>query len=196
MKINEIFHSIQVEGINTGFPTIFVRFSGSNLRCYYLDNENSYYEGTEMTIAEIVDKVESFNCMRVCLTGGEPLLQKNIQELLDQLMNKKLMIETSGSVDLEDFVLPINHTINMDIKAHTYENSNQILLENFSYLRKQDEIKFDVGSRVEYEWAKSIMENHYRAGVITISPIIGKIEPEKLVKWILEDGLDVRFQIV
>lgn len=195
MKVNEIFLSIQGEGVSTGYPTVFVRFTGCNLRCSYCDTTYSYDKGIEITSEDIYNKIKEYNCKRVCITGGEPLLQKEIHELLFLIKDYEVNIETNGSVDISKYKLNDKHRFTMDVKVPSSLENKKMKLSNFDYLRDIDEIKFVIGSRKDYEWAKDIIRNHYKRGVITFSPVFTQIDPVWIIDWILEDKLDVRFQL-
>lgn len=196
LKVNEIFLSIQGEGVSAGYPTVFVRLTGCNLRCSYCDTTYSYNEGCDMTVAKVLEEIESHGYKRVCITGGEPLLQENgVKELLEGLADYEVSIETNGSVDLSAFPLRENHRFTMDIKTPSSDQSEKNNLENLKFLRDQDELKAVIGSRKDYLWALGIIDSHYKSGKITFSPIFGMIEPEEIINWILEDKRDIRFQI-
>jgi 7-carboxy-7-deazaguanine synthase len=195
MKVNEIFLSIQGEGISTGYPTIFVRFTGCNLRCNYCDTTYSYEGGQEMTPEDIYKKIENFGYKRVCITGGEPLLQHDIMTLLDMLKKYEVNIETNGSVDISGFNLSDSHRFTMDIKVPSSLESEKMKLSNFNFLRDIDEIKFVIGSKEDYEWSKKVIDKYYQKGIITFSPVFSQIEHQTIIEWILEDKLDVRFQL-
>jgi len=195
MKVNEIFLSIQGEGSSTGYPTIFIRFTGCNLRCDYCDTRYSYEDGIEMKPKDIYMKIKEYGYRRVCITGGEPLLQEEIHILLSLLKEFEINIETNGSIDLSKYKLCDKHRFTMDMKVPSSLESEKMKLSNFNYLRELDEIKFVIGSRDDYEWAKDIINKYYKKGIIIFSPIFTKIDPKEIVKWILEDRLDVRFQL-
>lgn len=195
MKVNEIFLSIQGEGVSTGYPTIFVRFTGCNLRCSYCDTTYSYDEGTDMSIEEIYEKIKKLKYKRICITGGEPLLQDGIGELLSLLNDYEVNIETNGSVNLNKFKLCKKHRFTMDMKVPSSMESQKMILENFNYLGENDEIKFVIGKREDYEWCKQLIKNYYKKGIITFSPIFNKIDSKEIINWILEDELDVKFQL-
>jgi len=195
MLVNEIFLSIQGESLSAGFPTIFVRFTGCNLRCSYCDTTYAYEEGIEMSPQEVFEKIKALYYKRVCITGGEPLLQKELKELLDLLDGYTVTIETNGAVLIENVILGEGHSWVMDMKAPSSGCSEKMVLDNLKYLRNKDEIKFVIGDRKDYEWAKEIIKNHYTKGTITFSPVYGKMDYEELVNWILSDKLDVRFQL-
>ena len=195
MKVNEIFLSIQGESKSIGLPTVFVRFTGCNLRCSYCDTKYAYDEGYDMSCDDIVARVEELGCKRVCLTGGEPLLQKDIQCLMDRLCDYEVSIETNGSIDISKFKLGNMHRFVMDVKLDSSECYNKMILSNFEYLKDSDEIKFVVGSRLDYERAKEVINTYHRRGQLIISPVFGKIDYAKIVEWILQDKLDARFQL-
>lgn len=195
MLVNEMFLSIQGESMSAGFPTIFVRFTGCNLRCHYCDTTYAYEDGKERSPKEVYEEVKKLHYKRVCLTGGEPLLQKELMELLGLLEGYTITIETNGAVSLKDIALSEGHSWVMDMKAPSSGCSDYMLVDNFKFLRDKDEIKFVIGDRNDYDWAKDIIKNNYSKGVITFSPVYGKIEYEDMVNWILTDRLDVRFQL-
>ncbi|KGG81486.1 radical SAM protein [Caloranaerobacter azorensis H53214] len=195
LKVNEIFLSIQGEGISTGLPTIFVRLTGCNLRCSYCDTTYSYNYGNHMTIQQVINKIESYGYKRVCITGGEPLLQKDIINLLEKLTDYEVNIETNGSIDISKYKLIEKHRLTMDVKTPTSNEHSKMRLSNFDYLRDNDEIKFVIGTFEDYNWSKEIIRKYYNKGIITFSPIYNMIEPKEIVNWILKDKLDVRFQL-
>ncbi len=195
MKVNEIFLSIQGESIYAGFPTVFVRFSGCNLRCSYCDTAYAYEDGTEMKPEEVFDEIKKHYYKRVCITGGEPLLQRDMEKLLVLLEDYNVTIETNGSMDISLFKLPAKHSYVMDVKCPSSGASKEMNLLNMGFLSDRDEIKFVIDGKEDYEWAKAIIKEHYRKGIITFSPVFGKIEYCDLVDWILRDKLDARFQI-
>ncbi len=195
MKVNEIFLSVQGESMSAGFPTIFVRFTGCNLRCSYCDTTYAYYEGTEMTPAEIMSEINKLHYKRVCITGGEPLLQEEINELLDFLRSFSVSIETNGSVDVKKVTGYENLSLVVDMKAPSSGVSDSMLLKNIEALSQSDEVKFVIGNRNDYEWARSIVGSYPCRGVVTFSPVFKKVSYREVVEWILEDRLDVRFQI-
>ncbi|HOM03614.1 MAG TPA: radical SAM protein [Acetivibrio sp.] len=196
MKVNEIFLSVQGESLSAGFPTVFVRFTGCNLRCSYCDTRYAYDEGKEMTPAEIFEEIKKLHYKRVCLTGGEPLLQEELGQLLTLLDDYIVTIETNGSVNLGRVMLKNpRHSYVMDMKVPSSGCSDEMLFENFDLLRDCDEIKFVIGTRADYEWAKTVISKYHRKGTVTFSPVYGKIDYSGIVQWILEDKLEARFQV-
>ena len=195
MIVNEIFLSIQGESLSAGYPTIFVRFTGCNIRCQYCDTAYAYSEGKDMSPEEILQEIKKLSYNRVCLTGGEPLLQKDLGNLLKLLGDYIVTIETNGSIKLDTLQLCNNHSIVMDMKTPSSGCSDTMQFNNFEILSDRDEIKFVIGDRYDYEWSKVIMCKYFKKGNITFSPVFGKIEYKDIVEWILNDRLNVRFQL-
>jgi len=193
MKINEIFYSIQGEGAWTGLPNIFIRTTGCNLRCSFCDTKYAYNKGREMTLNEIIKKIKQYPCKYVCITGGEPLLQKDIIYLIDELLKKgyKIIIETNGSLSIEKLVDKKSLMISLDIKcpsSNMYENN---YLENINFLKKVDQLKFVIKNKKDYEYAKGILEKYKPLCRVFFQPVWGK-NPKILTKWIIKDGLNVK----
>ncbi|ACV64344.1 Radical SAM domain protein [Desulfofarcimen acetoxidans DSM 771] len=190
MKVNEIFYSLQGEGITAGYPTVFIRLTGCNLRCLYCDTVYAYEEGQEMSVKDVADRVHEYGAHYVCITGGEPLQQKAELKLLLSLLNRyTVTIETNGSLSLEDLSFNYCHFA-MDIKTpgsgmHLYND-----FSNIEFLRSKDEIKFIIGSRTDYDFARGIIEKYKLAQkvIVTFSPVFG-LEPRFLAQWVLEDKL-------
>ena len=198
LTVNEIFFSIQGESSWMGMPCVFVRLTYCDLRCVWCDTEYAFYEGVDMTIDEVIEKVKSYNCGLVEITGGEPLLQENSLELMKKLCDEKftVLLETGGHRDIS-VVDPRVHII-MDVKCPGSKMSHKNRWENISYLTKKDEVKFVIKDRVDYEWAKEVVNKYNlfeRVGAVLFSPVFGEIEPSKLAGLILEDKIQVRFQI-
>ena len=181
----------------SGLPCIFVRLTYCNLRCSYCDTEYAFYEGKDMTIEEIIKEVEKYNCWLIEVTGGEPLVQKNVHVLMKRLCNLgyNVMIETDGSLPIDTIDRPVK--IIMDLKTPSSNMSDKNLYENINYLKPDDEVKFVIGNREDYDWAKDIISKYQLAGRVAVlmSPIFDEIHNIDLASWILEDRLNVRFQI-
>ena len=195
MKINEIFLSIQGESSSVGLPTIFVRFTGCNLRCSYCDTTYAYNDGLNMSLDDIMNKIDALGYKRVCLTGGEPLLQEDIQSLIDRLNGYDVSIETNGSVPLHKFHLHPGQRFVMDVKLISSGCYDSMKFDNFDHLSDNDEIKFVVCDRTDYELAKEVIQRYHKQGQILISPVFDTIDYVTLVEWILRDKLNVRFQL-
>ncbi|MFM8790594.1 MAG: radical SAM protein [Chthoniobacterales bacterium] len=198
LTVNEIYQSVQGESTWAGLPCVFVRLTFCDLRCTYCDTEYAFYEGPKMDLAEIVDIVRAFGCPLVEVTGGEPLLQPNCVPLLAMLCDAGLMVllETSGAHDISAVDTRV-HRI-MDLKTPSSGERARNLYENIAHLTPRDEIKFVVGSREDYEWARDKMREHdlaAKVSAVLFSPIFGKIAPADIVAWMLEDKLPARFQL-
>ncbi len=197
MKINEIFKSIQGESSFAGIPTVFVRLTGCNLRCQWCDTKYAYDEGVDLTVDEVIGRVNAFGLQFAQITGGEPLLQEEVYELMDRLLNMdyNVSFETNGSINLSSVDKRVVKII--DIKCPSSSESDRMDFGNINYLTKSDEIKFVIKDRDDYNWAKEIIDryNLIKRCNILISPVYGEIEPRQLADWILEDNLNVRLQI-
>ena len=197
MKINEIFKSIQGESSFAGIPTVFVRLTGCNLRCQWCDTKYAYDEGVDLTVDEVIGRVNAFGLQFAQITGGEPLLQEEVYELMDRLLNMdyNVSFETNGSINLSSVDKRVVKII--DIKCPSSSESDRMDFGNINYLTKSDEIKFVIKDRDDYNWAKEIIDryNVIKRCNILISPVYGEIEPRQLADWILEDNLNVRLQI-
>jgi 7-carboxy-7-deazaguanine synthase len=198
LTINEIYHSIQGESTWAGEPCVFVRLTSCDLRCTYCDTEYAFYEGKKISLGEIVRVVAGFCCPLVEITGGEPLLQKNVLPLLTMLADAghTVLLETSGAHDISG-VDPRVHRI-MDLKTPGSGEMARNLSSNIEHLTQRDEVKFVIGSREDYEWSREQVGRFglaERCRAVLFSPIFGRIDPREIVEWILADRLAVRFQL-
>lgn len=197
MKINEIFESIQGETSYAGLPCIFIRVTGCNLRCSYCDTAYAYEDGREMSIDSILRYIARFTSKLICITGGEPLLSGETPVLTEELLKRDytVLIETNGSCDIS--TIPQKAVKIMDIKCPDSNMGHFMHWENIKYLSKVDEVKFVLNSREDYEWAKKIIHTYRLTMVanVLLGTVSGTISPRLVVQWILEDGLDVRFQL-
>ena len=196
IKINEIYLSVQGESTHTGLPCIFIRLTGCNLRCSWCDTAYAFHEGTNMSIDEILQKVESFGIHLIEITGGEPLMQDNVYTLMRRLIEKgyKVMLETGGSISLER--VPKDVIKIMDLKCPGSGEQEKNNLDNLKLLAPHDEVKFVILDRKDYEWSRDIIKKYKinETAHILISPVFDKLELKEMVKWILEDRLPVRLQ--
>jgi len=198
LTINEIYHSIQGESSWAGEPCVFVRLTFCDLRCTYCDTEYAFYEGKKQRLDQIAAAIASFQCPLVEITGGEPLLQKNVLPLMRTLADAghTVLLETSGAHDISQ-VDPRVHRI-MDLKTPGSGECARNLFSNIEHLTQRDEVKFVIGSREDYEWSREQVAVHAlasRCRTILFSPIFGRIDPREIVEWILADRLPVRFQL-
>ena len=198
LTINEIYQSIQGESTFAGERCAFVRLTFCDLRCNYCDTEYAFYEGKKQTLTEIVDLVEKFECPLVEITGGEPLLQKNVLPLMSMLCDRghTVLLETSGAHDISP-VDPRVHRI-MDLKTPGSGEVDKNLWSNIDHLTGLDEVKFVIGSREDYDWSVDKIRRFdltKRCHAVLFSPIFGRIDPRQIVEWMLADKLEVRFQL-
>lgn len=197
LTVNEIYQSIQGESTWAGLRCVFVRLTFCDLRCTYCDTAYAFYKGEKRVLSEIIDEVLAMDCPLVEITGGEPLLQKNVLPLMTALCDagKTVLIETSGAHDISP-IDPRVHRI-MDLKTPDSGESGRMLWTNILHLTSKDEVKFVIGSRQDYDWAcEKIAEyNLTRICNVLFSPNFTVIEPRLIVEWLVEDKLDVRFQL-
>lgn len=197
LVINEIFHSIQGESSHAGRRCVFIRLTYCNLRCSYCDTTYAFEEGSEMSLSDILSTVRGFECNLVEITGGEPLLQQGVYDLMDVLCDQgyEVLLETGGSIDVSRVRPDVKKILDFKLPSSGMEKKN--VWENVSYLRSTDEVKFVIGNREDYEWAKNKIMQHQimMRCPILMSIVFGKIQPLQIAKWILEDKLDVRFQL-
>jgi len=197
LRVTEIFHSIQGESTFAGQPCVFVRLTGCPLRCTWCDTEYAFYGGTEQSLDEVVAKVHEYECRLVEVTGGEPLAQPHAAELLKRLCDEgfTVLLETSGALDTS----PVDPRVRMilDVKCPGSGMTDRMHWPNVERLRSQDEVKFVIQDRVDYEWAKTVLARHLVPArcVVLFSPVFGRLDPRELAEWILADRLPVRFQL-
>jgi 7-carboxy-7-deazaguanine synthase len=197
LKINEIFYSVQGESSKVGLPCVFIRLTYCNLRCTYCDTEYAFYEGKDYSLDKILTKVKKYNCNLIEVTGGEPLFQKESLDLLKMLCdhNYEVMLETGGSISTENVDKRVK--IILDFKCPSSKMENKNFYKNVNFLKPNDEIKFVIGDKEDYEWSKKIIYKYDLSSKceILFSPVFGKIEYKELSEWILKDQLNVRLQI-
>jgi 7-carboxy-7-deazaguanine synthase len=198
LKITEIFYSLQGESSRVGLPTVFVRLTGCPLRCGYCDSEYAFYGGERLTITDIIAKVASYKPRYVCVTGGEPLAQRECVLLLTQLCDAgyEVSLETSGALPIDAVDLRVVKI--MDLKTPGSGEVARNLWQNIPALSLNDQIKFVICSREDYEWARFKLDEHQlntKVAEVLFSPSFGQVEPLTLAEWILADNLPVRFQL-
>ena len=197
LKVNEIYYSIQGESTHVGRPCIFIRLTYCNLRCTYCDTEYAFYEGKDIEIPEIMATIKQWNCNLVEVTGGEPLFQDKCIYLLNELINQnyEVLLETGGSLSISDVPIEIVRIVDFKCPSSGMEKKNLWSIVND--LQPHDEVKFVIGDREDFDWAKEIL-NKYSLNEkcsILFSPTFGKIDPSLIVKWILEGDIPVRMQL-
>ncbi|CZG91346.1 TPA: 7-carboxy-7-deazaguanine synthase QueE [Legionella pneumophila] len=197
LRITEIFHSLQGESVTVGLPTVFVRLTGCPLRCQYCDTAYAFSGGEVVEIDDILNKVASYQCQHVCVTGGEPLAQPGCIPLLSKLCDAgySVSLETSGARDIASVDQRV--MIVMDLKTPDSREADKNLLSNLSFLKPTDQIKFVLCSRTDYEWACSMLSEYQLAELVQLlfSPSWNQLNPTDLANWIIQDKLPVRFQL-
>lgn len=197
LKVNEIFPSIQGESTLQGIPTVFIRLSGCNLNCSYCDTVYAKEKGDELTIDEIQRKAEQFGLKYACITGGEPLLQKETNDLAVRLINKgyTVSVETNGSFDAA--VLDKNIIRIIDVKCPGSGEHESICINNVLFPRKTDEFKFVLKDRKDFDYACDFIKkyNIFETVAVLFSPVHGFLEPKTLSEWIIKEMPCVRLNL-
>ena len=193
MKIYSIFKSLQGEGLTIGAPTVFIRTSGCPLRCTYCDTPQAFDKGEQMTLDDIVKNVAKMKCHHVCLTGGEPLAQKDAPKLIEMLLDEgyHLVLETNGAMPLDELPCVENLTISMDIKCPSSGESEKMLFENIEVLGPTDQLKFIIQDDADYEYAKEIVKKYTPKCEVVLTPVGGK-DLKGLAEKVLKENLNVR----
>ena len=199
LKVNELFYSLQGESSYAGRPCVFIRLTGCNLRCSYCDTRYAYEEGTDTNLDLIIDQVSSYRCPLVEITGGEPLIQVETPALILRLLerNFKVLLETNGSQNIQRVDDRCIKVVDLKCPSSGMEARND--LENLKKLGSNDELKFVIGDRIDFEYAKGILDEYQKffsaINPVHFSPVFGMLEPKLLAQWILEEHLEVRLQL-
>ena len=198
LKLSEIYLSIQGESTFTGLPCIFIRLAGCNLRCKYCDTTYSYETKFKKSPKDILKEIQQYKPIKLVeITGGEPLIQSEIYELFSILHNNnyKILLETNGTINLKKVPKYVTKIVDIKCPGSGFENS--FLKENLNFINQQnDEIKFVILDRRDYDWAKEFIDKcNLEKYIVLFSPVLEKLEPQKLAKWITEDKLQVRMQL-
>jgi 7-carboxy-7-deazaguanine synthase len=198
LTINEIFHSIQGESTHAGRPCVFVRLTACDLRCSWCDTPYAFHEGHKVSVEDVVDQVAAIGCDYVEITGGEPLLQADVYPLMEQLVARghSVMIETGGHRSIADVPRQVIRIV--DVKCPASGEAAKNHWPNLDLLTAQDEVKFVIQDRVDYEFARDVVRRHdliARTAAVLFSPVHNVLEAKQLAAWILEDRLAVRLQL-
>lgn len=206
LLVSETFYSIQGESSLAGYPCVFIRLAGCNLRCSYCDAKYSYEEkGQPTPVATLLEFCQKYPAAMVLVTGGEPLLQNGVYELINQLLddNRLVMLETNGSISLKKVASGVIKV--MDIKCPGSGMAEEMQLRNLELLSPRDELKFVLTSRDDYQWAVDFLKTHVlfcemqgeqaRRPQILFSPVTSSLAPAELAQWLLTDQLPVRLQL-
>ena len=194
LEVTEIYKSVKGESTYMGLPCIFIRLTGCNLRCVWCDTTHAFHDGEKLSIHQIIDKVKSYDIKLVEITGGEPLLQKEVFPLMESLLKNefKVMLETSGSLAINNVPAKVIKIIDLKCPGSGEENKN--LWENLNHLTPTDEIKFVIADKADYEWSKKVLQDYEldKKVPVLFSPVFEKLKLKDLTEWILEDNLPVR----
>ncbi|WP_309740570.1 7-carboxy-7-deazaguanine synthase QueE [Pseudomonas sp. SORGH_AS_0199] len=198
LRLTEIFYSLQGEARTAGLPTVFVRLTGCPLRCHYCDTAYAFTGGEIHHLDAILEQVASYRPRHICVTGGEPLAQPNCLKLLEQLCDAgyRVSLETSGALDVSGVDVRVSKVV--DLKTPGSGEVGRNLYANLDHLTPNDQIKFVICSREDYDWAVSKLIEYrleQRAGEVLFSPSHGQVVPRELAEWIVTDNLPVRFQL-
>jgi len=198
LRISEIFYSLQGETRTSGLPTVFVRLTGCPLRCHYCDTAYAFSGGEIMPLEAILERVASYKPRYVCVTGGEPLAQPNCLPLLRELCDAgyEVSLETSGALDISDTDTRVSRVV--DLKTPASGEMGRNLYENIGQLTRNDQVKFVICSREDYDWAVSKLIEYRldaRAGEVLFSPSHRQVDAGALADWIVSDNLPVRLQL-
>ncbi len=197
LRITEIFHSLQGEANSVGYPTVFIRLTGCPLRCGYCDTSYAFTGGEWVSLDTIIARVQAYGARHVTVTGGEPLAQKACLALLERLCDLGLAVslETSGAVDIADVDTRVSRV--MDLKTPGSGEQDKNRLQNIAQLTAHDQLKFVICDRQDFDWACEQIRVHHLTDrcEVLMSPVFAQMDSAELAAWILESGLQVRFQL-
>jgi 7-carboxy-7-deazaguanine synthase len=198
LTVNEIFHSIQGESTYVGEPCVFVRLTACDLRCSWCDTPYAFHEGSKMTVDDVVASVERYRCSTVEITGGEPLLQKDVYPLMARLLTlgKRVLLETGGHRSLAE--VPPGVIRIVDVKCPGSGEAEKMDWENLRRVTRSDQLKFVLRDRADYEYARDVVTREQlneRVEAVLFSPVHGVLSPRELAEWVLADALPVRLQL-
>ena len=198
LQLSEIFYSIQGESSFAGYPCLFFRLSGCNLRCSYCDAKYTYEEpATPTPLSALLAEAARYPAALIEITGGEPLLQEGVYPLMAALLatGRTVLLETNGSLSLAR--VPVEVVKIIDLKCPDSGMSEKMELTNLALLMPHDELKFVVSSRADYDWARAMMSQHRLAeeAKVILSPVQGRLQPALLAQWLMADALPARLQL-
>lgn len=198
LTVNEIFYSIQGESTRAGRPCVFVRLTACDLRCSWCDTGYAFHEGRKMSIDDVLEQVGRFQCPTVEITGGEPLLQEDVYELMDRLLAQRrtVLLETGGHRPVTRVPPAVIKIV--DVKCPGSGEADRNDWDNLQRLAPHDEVKFVIKDRADYEFARRVIGQHElaaRCAAVLLSPVHAVMDPKALAEWMLEDRLPARLQL-
>jgi 7-carboxy-7-deazaguanine synthase len=198
LTINEIFYSIQGESTRAGRPCVFVRLTGCDLRCSWCDTEYAFHEGSRRSVDDVVAEVDRYDCPLVEITGGEPLLQADVYELMTRLLAKgrTVLLETGGHRPTDRVPAEVVKVIDVKCPGSGEADSNH--WPNLDALLSHDEVKFVVKDRADYDFAKDVIVRYRlasRCAAVLLSPVHQVLDPKQLSEWMLADAVPARLQL-
>jgi len=198
LTVNEIFHSIQGESTRAGDRCVFVRLTACDLRCSWCDTPYAFHEGRKMSVDEVMSAVEAYGCPLVEITGGEPLLQEGVYDLMERLLaaDHTVLLETGGHRPIDR--VPAEVVKIVDVKCPGSGEADRNHWANLDRLAPHDEVKFVVLDRADYEFARDVVTRTQlpsRAAAILFSPVHDVLDPKTLSEWVIADRLPVRVQL-
>lgn len=197
LKISEIYSSIQGESSYQGLPCVFVRLTGCNLRCSWCDTAYAFFGGEEKSIDDILSEIKETGLSLVEITGGEPLVQEECYKLMSALCDAELIVllETGGSIDTVKVDKRVKKIIDFKTPSSLMVDEND--WNNISRLIAGDEVKFVIGDRADYDWSLEMIKEHEleEKTIVNLSPVHNVLQPAELIKWIMDDSLDVRLNL-
>ena len=198
LTVNEIFYSIQGESTQAGRPCVFVRLTACDLRCTWCDTAYAFHEGRKMSLDDVMAQVSEYDCPLVEVTGGEPLLQREVYPLMERLLAEgfSVMLETGGHLSTEQ--VPGAVVTILDVKCPASGEAEKNHWANLERLRPHDQVKFVIQDRGDYEFARDVLARYdlaARSAAVLFSPVHGVLNPQELAAWILADRLAVRLQL-
>jgi len=198
MTVNEIFHCIQGESTHAGRPCVFVRLTACDLRCNWCDTPYAFHEGRKMSLDQVLAEVERYDCPLVEITGGEPLLQPEVYQLMDGLLRqgRQVLVETGGHIDTARIPGEVMKIV--DVKCPGSGEAEKMEWSNLERLQPHDEVKFVIKDRADYEYARNVIRTHAlqnRCAAVLLSPVHDVLSPQTLAEWILADRLPARIQL-
>ena len=197
LRITEIFYSLQGEGKTMGLPTTFIRLTGCPLRCGYCDTEYAFHGGQEQDISDIIAEVERIGARYINVTGGEPLSQKRVHDLMRQLcdLGYQVSLETSGALDVSAVDSRVVKVLDVKTPGSGEQSKNKS--GNYALLNKADQVKYVICDKADFNWSTEHMQQHqlHKKCEVLFSPVQGQLAAKDLADWVLQEKLPVRFQI-